>query len=408
MIWFIAWKNIWRKKTRSLVVITAIFLGMTGGIFSSAVMNGAAVQRIKEAIDIETSHIRVSTTQFQENNELIYYIPYSNQLEESITNMPWCEAASGRLRITTMANTAYSSTPLQIIGINPDSEKKLFKLHDFICDSCGDFLNTNQKNSILIGQKLATKLKLNINSKIVVTFQDIKGNLTGAAFRVTGIFRTNNNVMNEFRAFVNKSELASLLLMPEKAMHEMHIKLKPSAKEYEIANLLKNALPGMSIEIWDEIDPTLGMVNSFMDVIMYLFMLIILLALGFGIVNTMLMVVLERVRELGMLAAIGMTKIRIFLMIMLETILLSLTGGIAGMLASAIIIWQTSRTGIELSSFAEGLEAAGYSSFIFPYVSPFFFFVIAGFVIITGIIASILPARKAIKLNPAEAVRSET
>ena len=137
-----------------------------------------------------------------------------------------------------------------------------------------------------------------------------------------------------------------------------------------------------------------------------LFMVIILGALGFGIVNTMLMVVLERTRELGMLMAIGMNKRKVFMMIMLETICLALVGALFGEVLSVIIINYFNKTGIDLSSVAEGMESVGYAVVTYPMLEPYRYLQITVLVIITSVLASIYPAFKALKLHPAEAIRT--
>jgi ABC-type antimicrobial peptide transport system permease subunit len=149
------------------------------------------------------------------------------------------------------------------------------------------------------------------------------------------------------------------------------------------------------------------MMAEMMNVYYAVFMIIILAALAFGIVNTMLMVVLERTKELGMLTAIGMNKKKVFSMIMLESVFMSLIGGVIGMIVSECIILLTSRNGINFSQYAEGFEAMGFSSHIYPQIDPQFFIEVAVLIILTGILSSIYPARKALKLDPADAVRTE-
>jgi ABC-type antimicrobial peptide transport system permease subunit len=149
------------------------------------------------------------------------------------------------------------------------------------------------------------------------------------------------------------------------------------------------------------------MLTDYVHQIYALFMGIILAALAFGIVNTMLMVVLERTRELGMLTAIGMNKRKVFSMIMLESVFLSLIGGLAGMLTGWIIIILTAKNGINFVKYAEGLEAYGYSAHLFPEITLGFFIMVTILIIITGILSSIYPAMKALKLNPVEAIRTE-
>lgn len=134
-------------------------------------------------------------------------------------------------------------------------------------------------------------------------------------------------------------------------------------------------------------------------------MVIILLALCFGIINTMMMSVLERNRELGMLMAVGMSKRRIFTMIMLETILLSLTGAFIGMCFASIIIQYYNKVGFDLSIFASGMEKFGMKAIIHPFLTLSFYIILTVMVILTGIISSLIPARRALKLKPVEAIR---
>ena len=128
---------------------------------------------------------------------------------------------------------------------------------------------------------------------------------------------------------------------------------------------------------------------------------------SFGIINTMLMAIMERVREIGVLMAIGMNKGKVFLMILLETVFLSLTGGIMGLALSYFVVTITGNNGIDLSIVGEGLNAMGYSAFVYPELDSIYYFMIVGLVVVTALFASILPARKALKFNPAEAVRHD-
>jgi ABC-type antimicrobial peptide transport system permease subunit len=158
---------------------------------------------------------------------------------------------------------------------------------------------------------------------------------------------------------------------------------------------------------WKEIVPDLAMMADMMQQVYALFMIIILAALAFGIVNTMLMAVLERTRELGMLAAIGMNRRRIFLMIMLESVFLSVVGGLAGMAVSGAVIAATAEKGINLTKYSEGFEAMGYSAHLFPSIDLQFFLTTTVLIVLTGVLSAVYPARKAIKLNPVEAIRGE-
>ena len=246
-----------------------------------------------------------------------------------------------------------------------------------------------------------------LRAKITVTTQNLKGDLVLLAFRVKGIYKTTDGMFNGTAAFVNEDVLKKELGLGKNDFHEIAILSDNEEKGVELADILKAKLPGYSVMSWKEISPELSYYSEFMNLMDYIFICIFLLALSFGIINTMLMSVLERVKELGMLMAVGMNKKRVFSMIMLESIFLTLTGAIVGMILSNIAVTSLGHTGINLSMWAEGLEAIGYASIIYPYV-PFNIFIgVTLLVILTGILSSIWPARKALRLNPVEALRTE-
>lgn len=158
---------------------------------------------------------------------------------------------------------------------------------------------------------------------------------------------------------------------------------------------------------WREIAPDAAMIADIMDVYYFIIMAIIFLALAFGIINTMLMAIMERIKELGMLMAIGMSKKKVFRMIMLETVFLTLCGSVVGMLLGAILLKITGHTGLDFSSVGEGFEAVGFAAVVYPNIEWGFFFAIIVLVIIVGVLSSIAPARKALKLKPIDALRTE-
>jgi len=244
-------------------------------------------------------------------------------------------------------------------------------------------------------------------SRIILSFLDMNNVQTGAAFRVCGIFRTNNDILEGTSLFVPIDELRKLTGMSAGTYHRVIARLAENDLTDDATRAIRNNLPNYEVLNWKEIVPDLAMIADMMQQIYGVFMAIILAALAFGIANTMLMAVLERTREIGMLAAIGMNRRKIFSMIMLESIFLSLVGGIAGMVIGKVVIAITAKTGINLVKYSEGMEAIGYSAHLFPTIETRFFITTAVLIIITGILASIYPARKALKLNPVEALRGE-
>ena len=237
---------------------------------------------------------------------------------------------------------------------------------------------------------------------------DINGQPLYYQFRVAGIFKTVSTPFDESTVFVNYEDLREITGMPGVSAHELAIVLKNRELSKGVQNQLQEMYPELDVKQWSEIMPELRYLTEQMDYYLYLFILIILLALGFGIVNTMLMAVLERIKELGMLMAVGMNKRRIFSMILMETVFLCISGGVVGIALGSTLSCYFGKKGIDLSGlYGEGLSEIGYDSVIYTVLTPEIIISVLILVILTGMIASVYPALKALRLNPAEAIRTD-
>lgn len=405
MIWSISWKNIWRSKVRSIVVITAIALGLTAGVFSSAFFSGMVNQRINQAISNEISHIQIHNPNFKENTDLGNYIRETSKAYKLAKNNPDVKGVSKRIVIYSMVASTETAAGVKITGINPSDEKMVSGISMKIID--GEYFEGVKRNPVVIGKKLADKLKVKVRSKVVITLQDMDKNITGGAFRVAGIYESANTGFDENNIYVLDTDLIRLTALPEGVCHEIAILTNDNDLSMVVDEQLKKQLPELAVENWKEISPEMSYMTEIMDLYNYIFIVIILFALLFGIINTMLMVVLERRKELGMLLAIGMSKGRVFAMIMLETVLLSLTGGIAGILLGWAISGYFGKHPINLSMWAEGYSQLGYDTVVYTTLDPSQFVIVTIMVIFTGIIAALYPAYKALQYDPAEALRIE-
>ncbi len=386
-------------------MITAITLGVCAGIFSAAFYKGMADQRIEKAIKTELSHIQLHHPDFRESNETSKYMPDGSAIADKIRQMQHVSGVSERVVLYSMISSAETGVGVKIIGIDPDIEAAVSNIPDKVVE--GDFFAERRKNSILIGKKLSEKLKVKLGSKVVLTIQDIDNNIVRGAYRVVGIFNTVNNAFDEANVFVSFDELASLTNLPGGTCHEIAVLAGDLQYVEPLKTEIANACPRTEVMTWMDISPEMSYLTEAMDLFMYIFIIIILLALLFGIVNTMLMAVLERTKEIGMLMAVGMNKRRIFTLILLETVLLSLTGGILGVLFGYLVSQYFGVHPIDLSLWADVYLDLGYDPFVYTVLEWPLLFNVTVLVLITGLIAAIYPAIKALQNDPADALRIE-
>ncbi len=403
MLFLLAWKNVWRNKKRSLIILAAIAIGLGCGLFASAVMYGMWDSTVNAAIDRDLSHIQVHTEKFKKENLIENFIPGGKDIEEDIAKIKGVKAVSGRTVIEGMAASASSSTGVELKGIIPDSERKVTSVASSIVE--GEYFGGVSRNPIIVGKELAKKLDLKLRSKIVLSFQGMDGNIIYAAFRIAGIFETESSMFDKSNVFVKQSDLLNLL-QSKPVIHEIAVRLNTVQVMDPIASQLRDKYKNLSVETWQQLAPELSLTYETLILELNIFLGIILFALLFGITNTMLMSVMERIRELGVLMAVGMKRIRVFILIIIETIVLSITGGIIGMILGAASIWITAQKGINLSLFSQGLSSYGISSHLFPGLPTEFYPILFVMIIITAIISAVYPAIKAVRLNPASAIRT--
>ncbi|HOZ14449.1 MAG TPA: FtsX-like permease family protein [Tenuifilaceae bacterium] len=472
MILSLSWRNIWRNKTRSLIVVATLAVGLLGGVMFMGLINGWVEQRMHDSIHNEIAHIQIHNPQYLLNEETQHYISDYPSIITTLDTMKSVVGYTGRIKVFAMAQSDRATSGIVVMGINPTEEATVSEISTKIV--AGEFLENNHRvPSIVVGSTTAESLKLinynltvekldsidesiipvevkdslkqllgqrfrskvsfqkelkniladnydshvdyilkyfaeyRLNSSVILTLQTPEGELHNQMFKVRGVYKTTNSAFDGRFAYVERGVLASTAGLQENQVHEVAVLCTGLDEGKTAAASLAPNFKLLSVRSWEQVSPEIAMYAEMGNFMGMIYIVIILFALAFGIVNTMMMSVLERIRELGMLMAIGMNKIRVFTMIMVESILLSLTGGAVGMAISAVILSILSKTGIDFGMWAEGLGALGCSSIIYPKTTVGNYVTITVLVIITGMVASLWPARRALKLKPVEALRHE-
>ncbi len=398
----IAWRNIWRSKGRSMVVMGSIIVGIWALISAVGFMNGFMVGYMADIINHDISNIQIHNPEFKSDQEVKYVIPDGKKKVNEIRKWTEVEGATSRIIVSGMIASARKGSAVQIRGVDKSNEAKVTELDSLVNE--GTYFDGIKRNPILLGKKLAEELKVKVKSKVILTFMDESGTPISARFRVAGIINTSSVNLNEMTAFVLNEDIGRLLGSYE--IHEIAILTMPRIEEEVVLNKYNDLFKGDLVETWTQVAPELELLNEMYGSMMYVLVFIVMMALVFGIVNTMLMAVLERIRELGMLMAVGMTRIKVFLMVLLETIFLGILGSPIGLFFGWLMMYYYTTNGIDLSAYSEGLESFGYSSILYPYVDSSTYLIVTVSVIITAFIGAVYPAWKAIKLKPVEALHA--
>ncbi|MFN3530139.1 MAG: ABC transporter permease [Bacteroidia bacterium] len=399
----LSWRNIWRNRGRSLSLMTAIFLGLVGGTFAMAMVTGFMEQRFYNAIEKQYSHVQLHSKSWLDEGQAGMSLPGGEAFADSLGSLPGVRAYAIRSLAQGLVASPTLSQGAEIRGIQPEQEEALVGLSQQLV--AGKYFNDTSENQLLLGAKLAKKLRLEVGSRLVISFPNAEHDIVSAAFRVQGLFRTANAGFDQTAVFVQKHQLDGLLGETAPA-YEMALRLHEADSVLALAEAWQTAFPELSVRSWRELAPELAYMQDSGSVVSYIFVFIILLGLSFGILNSMLMAVYERMRELGMLKALGMNKSRIFLMIMFETLSMSLLAGLTGLLAGSVLVGITARTGIDLGKYADALAEFGYDAELYPQLSAGYALNITALVLILSMLAALYPAIKALKLNAANAIRS--
>jgi len=403
-----AWRNIWRSPWRSGVVVGAMALGVWAGVFMMGLAQGVNDARTAAALDDYVGHAQITDSNFVANQDVQALLTQPEQWTKALEAHPEVESWSERLVLMAVLQAGAASAPVQILAVDPERESRVFTAPRNVV--AGEL----SSEGITLGQKLADQLGAGLGDRVVLSFQDVRGEIHTVLFSVEGIYDGVSNLIEGVQVYAPLAALAPEVLggdslaMARGAVHQIHFRVRTldsldatvAAVQGSVAN------PGSAIvRTWRGISPDLSYADEVLAQSLLLFMAVILFAMAFGILNTMLMAILERTRELGMLMAIGLTRRKVFSLVVWETLLLSFAGMPIGLLLGHVTIAITSQTGITIDGVDKGLAEFGLQSTIYPVSVPEYYLPIALLVAVLGLLSSLYPAKKALKLNPIESMR---
>jgi putative ABC transport system permease protein len=401
MLFKLAWRNIWRNKRKSLIVLGSVVVGMIAVIFYDGLDNGMLRQMLDNQISSSVSHIQIHKKGFNDNKVIKNYIPDNLQVQNIVKNEKDIKAYSERVITFGLLSSATNSSGVYIYGIYPDMEAKVSNIKSSIVE--GKFF-PGGKRDIVIGKQLADKLGVGIGDKVVVMANTPNGSIGSDLFRVAGIFQTVSTDFDKTTIYI-PIKTAQEMLDIDNHIYEYAIVLNDYHNVDKVKAELESKLNDKyEVLSYKDLLPMLIYQMDLYDQTMWIFYMIVGLALIFGIVNTMLMSVFERINEIGVLMAIGMKNSKIFLMFIFEAFMLGIIGTIVGLALGLLIHWPISISGINFSIFSDALKSFGIGAVIYPYLSVSNTVILTIIIPFIAVIGALYPAYRAIKLEPIKAI----
>ncbi len=411
MLLKIAWRNVWRNRLRSLVVITAVALGVAALLLMIAYFQGFVGTYVNSMIHRELSHLQVHPRAFLRDQEVRFFIPradsltktWKNRFQDRETDENIIEALSARSLAQGMIASAKNSRAVQVQGVEPEQEKNVINWQNMLKEGVW-FGESPKKHPIIMSRKMAQRLQVKRNKKVVLTLVNAEGEVVSGSFRIIGLFDSHSSKKDQIQVLVLRKDLNELLHLPPDAAHEIALLLHKDDELENLAQTLREMYPDWKTASYKQLAPEIELFDSQMLLMLSILIGIVMIALVFGIINTMLMAVLERFKELGMLMAIGMNRLKVFGMIVLETLILGTAGAPLGMFITYLAMQHLGSKGLDLSAFSEGLRQWGFDTVILFELDPSWYWKIGLTMMLTALLAALYPAWKAVRLKPAEAI----
>jgi ABC-type lipoprotein release transport system permease subunit len=400
----LAWRNIWRNPRRTIVILIAVIIGVWSMVLLGALMRGIAVGMVKNGIATLTGHVQIHHTGYRDDPAIENSIADTQAVERALIELlPPGAHWSGRVRVNAIVNNARHSSGVTLVGIDPTNEAKVSFIGTAI--SRGRYLGPNDSDGILVGEALLEELETKIGRKLVLMSQDTDQAIASRAFRIVGAFKAEMESTEKQFVFVTLATAQKMLKLGA-GISEISILLPQGYENLEVYHHLKSALPPDKFEVhnWQELLPFQTAYLKILDGFMWFWFLIVFVAMGFGVVNTTLMAVFERMREFGLMKALGMKPWLILREVLVESFLLLICGMLIGNFFGFLSIYALSTSGIDLSALAAGAEYAGMTRIIYPAVAIKDVMVANLTVLLLGLLVSLYPAIKASRFTPVQAL----
>lgn len=399
----IAWRNLWRKPWRTVITSGSIFFGVLLSAFMTSMQYGSYEAMISNVVQFYSGYMQIFTEEYHENKTINNTFVLNDSLKSIIDNEKGITHYTPRLEYFSLASSNEITKGSVIIGVDPEGENKVTGLKKWVKQ--GSYFNDNS-NGILVAIELAKYLKVNVGDTIVLYGQGFHGVMAAAVYPVAGILEFPSPELNKQFIYMTLQSCQELFSAPDRLssivlMVEDNYQLPATLK-----NLKKDIKTPFMVMSWQELQPELvQMIDGdkagglFMKSLLYII-------ITFGILGTILMMVSERKRELGVMIAIGMQRSRLGAILFFETVFIGIIGALAGILVSIPLTYWYYLNPIPLTGdAAKTMIDMGIEPFMYFSIQPDVYYIQALVVLIITMIISIYPIIKSFTLELTTALR---
>jgi ABC-type lipoprotein release transport system permease subunit len=407
----LAYHNVVRNARRSALTAAAMSLGLAFVVIGRALNDGGHESWIRSGVRMGTGHVALQAPGFQRTRSLADRLSAARvaAAESALAARDIArevEAVSPHLTVSGLASSAASALPVRIEGVDPAREARFSELPRSLVR--GAWLAPDDRFGAYVGDAFARRLRLVVGSRFVLTAQGADTQIAGQLARVAGTFHTGVPALDEGLVYLPLRTAQSWLGAPG-AVTSVAVLLRSSRATARVARALRLALPGgLAVLTWQEAAPDLDSAVRIDDYSGNVFLFILLAIVGLAILNAVLMSVLNRNREFGVLQALGLTKRETGMVVFLEGLMLTAASGVLGMLLGFGITWTFWRDGLDLTALMKDsitVSNAVASPIIVPQFRLDQVFFSLGLIALIGVLASLYPARQAGRIDVAEAMK---
>ena len=400
----LAWKNMWRNRHRTIVTMSAIFFAVILSIIASSLKDGVFKNLVKNVVSFYTGYIQVHKQGYWDEQILDNSFEETDSLKHKILNDNTIKAVTSRLESFALASSEDITKGCLVIGVQPESENKITLLKNKLI--LGSYL-IDSSNAVLLSQGLSKRLKLTVGDTLVLIGQGYHGSTAAGKYPIKGVVKFGSPDLNDKALFMPLATAQDFY--GANGMITSQVLSLKETKKLETAALSVSSTLGSGYEVmtWKEMIPDIRQhVESDSNNMKYVQGILYML-ICFGIFGTLLMMMVERKFEMGMLVAIGMKKSRLIFLLLAESLFTVFGGCITGMIASIPLVFYLNRYPIKMGGeTAKAYERFGFEP-IFPASTDASIFIYQGLaVLIIGLLLSLYPVYKVIRLNPVIAMKS--